>query len=61
MVVLGSPIKAEPCGNNLIVHTASRDPKHEVIDLTAEEDYATFPLTQLSEKENMVYSFGYHA
>ena len=52
VVVLGSPIKAEPCANNPIVHTVS--PKHEVIDLTAEEDYATFPLTQLSEKENMV-------
>ena len=53
VVVLGSPIKAEPCANNPIVHTPS--PKHEVNDLTAEEDYATFPLTQLSEKENMVY------
>ena len=51
VVVLGSPIKAEPCANNPIVHTAS--PKHEVIDLIAEEDYATFSLTQLSEKENM--------
>ena len=53
VVVLGGPIKAEPCANNPIVHTPS--PKHEVIDLTAEEDYATFPLTQLSERENMVY------
>ena len=47
VVVLGSPIKAEPCANNPIVHTAS--PKHEVIDLTAEEDYATFPLTQVCQ------------
>ena len=32
-----------------MVHTPS--PKQEVIDLTAEEEYATFPLTQLSEGE----------
>ena len=43
VVVLGSPINAESCANNSMVHTPS--PKQEVIDLMAEEDYATFLLT----------------
>ena len=47
-----SPVKAEKKRKD---RTPSAPSEKIVIDLTAEEEYATFPLTQLSEKEPSIY------
>ena len=46
------PVKAEKKRKD---RTPSPSSPKIVIDLTAEEEYATFPLTQLSEKEPTIY------
>ena len=48
------PVKAEKKRKD---RTPSPSSPKIVIDLTAEEEYATFPLTQLSEKEPSIYVF----
>ena len=47
-----SPVKVEKKRKD---RTHSPSSPKIVIDLTAEEEYATFPLTQLSEKEPSIY------
>ena len=52
MCVRLSPVKVEKKRKD---RTPSPSSPTIVIDLTAEEEYATFPLTQLSEKEPSIY------
>ena len=52
MCVSLSPVKVEKKQKD---RTPSPSSPTVVIDLTAEEEYATFPLTQLSEKEPSIH------
>ena len=52
MCISLSPVKVEKKRKD---RTPSPSSPKIVIDLTAEEEYATFPLTQSSEKEPSIY------